>query len=766
MHKVWMVLAVSVICWNWGCKPARMDSTPESYSYIDLVNQLTDLERLAVLPADGETAGQWSSYSRKSKYDAKNDKYIEWDHNGDGYDHIRKEGDEFVFAEMEGPGVIWRIWSAGPKEGHLKIYLDGDKEPAIDLPFEDYFTKKHKPFNYSSLVHTVAAGKNCYIPIPYQKSCKVTAEKNWGMYYLIDYTTFPKGTKVPTFTQELSEEELKALDETNKKLSKCGFNPGGNRKGEKVERKTITIPASKTVTIAELTGKRAITGIKVTMEPAIRPKDYDTLRELVFSINWDDETNPSVWTPLGDFFGTGPGANMYKSFPMGMTKDGFYSNWYMPFENKAVLKLENQGKSAKKVNFTIHHAPLQRPIKQLGRFHAKWHGDMFLPEREDRQPDWTILKTKGKGRYCGVMLHVWNPLGNWWGEGDEKFFIDGEEFPSFFGTGSEDYFGYAFCVPQLFTNCYHNQTLNEKGNAGHISVNRWHITDNIPFHKSFDGYIEKYFLNSRPTEYDCIAYWYLSPDGQDPYKPAATMKANPPIVKCGIYSYDGIDTKRGAFTGKTKIEMYSQTDGTKIYYTLDGGDPTTKSREYTSPVTIAKTVQVKAKAFKENFVPSSITIVNLTEMTPLEPKKLTNAVNGLNYKVYKGVWSKVPDFSKLKPIETGVVQTPDHSKIEGKDHMGLEFSGYIDVEKKGLYTFYTACDDGSKLYIGGIEVVDNDRCHGTIEECGQISLSPGKHPIKIQMFEAAGFENLEVYYEGPGIKKQKIPGKKLFIEAK
>ena len=105
------------------------------------------------------------------------------------------------------------------------------------------------------------------------------------------------------------------------------------------------------------------------------------------------------------------------------------------------------------------------------------------------------------------MLHVWNPRGGWWGEGDEKFFVDGEKFPSTIGTGSEDYFGYAWCNPTLFSNCYHNQTIS-KNNKGHVSVNRWHITDNIPFQKSFEAAIEKYYPNNKPTLYAATVYWY------------------------------------------------------------------------------------------------------------------------------------------------------------------------------------------------------------------------------------------------------------------
>jgi hypothetical protein len=164
-----------------------------------------------------------------------------------------------------------------------------------------------------------------------------------------------------------------------------------------------------------------------------------------------------------------------------------------------------------------------------------------------------MLKTEGRGRYCGVMLHVWNPRGRWWGEGDEKFFVDGEKFPSTFGTGSEDYFGYAWCTPALFQNAYHNQTISS-GNRGHISVNRWHIADNVPFQKSFEGAIEKYFPNDRPTLYDCTVYWYLAPGGTDPYGPV------PLSERTGYYVQPEIFKVEGALEGET-LEVRMKTAG-------------------------------------------------------------------------------------------------------------------------------------------------------------------------------------------------------------
>ncbi|MGA2914698.1 MAG: glycoside hydrolase family 172 protein [Sedimentisphaerales bacterium] len=491
-------------------------------TYIDLINTLIDLERPAVLPEKGEVTRQWSSYDRRSKYNEKTGKYINWEANGDGYgavNWIRKENGKFVLGEMTGPGCIWRIWTATAKKGHICIYLDGAAEPAVDLPCEDYFNCTQEPFNRPQLVHTVANGKNSYIPIPFQKSCKIVADKDYGQYYQFTYTLFSKDTKVPTFKRQLSKEESDALDNVDKKLANCGpdFNPTAQK--EVTDKINVTIGPGQKKTFAKISGPRAITSIIIkNVFPEDTGQQRQILRELVLQITWDGQEKPGVWCPLGDFFGTAPGLNKHKSITVGVTDDCLYSNWFMPFGKEAKLELINEGKTEIKIPVEIKHIPLSKPVEQYGRFHAKWHRDAFLPTEPERRIDWTILKTQGAGRFCGVELEVWNPRGGWWGEGDEKFFVDGEKFPSTFGTGSEDYFGYAWSSDQLFNHPFHNQTINE-GNKGHISDNRWQIADSVPFQKSFEGCIEKYFSNSRPTLYSCVAYWYLSPDGQDPYEP-------------------------------------------------------------------------------------------------------------------------------------------------------------------------------------------------------------------------------------------------------
>ena len=130
------IFAGLVLCKPVSAQPISPTATaPRQFSYIDLVQRLTDLDHLAILPDPGEKTAQWSSYDRASRYDPKSGKYIRWNANGDGNGYIGKENDKLVLAEMAGPGCIWRIWSAMPKQGHVRIYLDGATDPAVDLPF-------------------------------------------------------------------------------------------------------------------------------------------------------------------------------------------------------------------------------------------------------------------------------------------------------------------------------------------------------------------------------------------------------------------------------------------------------------------------------------------------------------------------------------------------------------------------------------------------------------------------------------------------------
>ncbi|MBD3288030.1 hypothetical protein GF337_04435 [candidate division KSB1 bacterium] len=137
---------------------------------------------------------------------------------------------------------------------------------------------------------------------------------------------------------------------------------------------------------------------------------------------------------------------------------------------------------------------------------------------------------------------------------------------------------------------------------------------------------------------------------------------------------------------------------------------------------------------------------------------------GLNYRYFHGDWKKLPDFDKLNPVAIGVINNFDIRNRLQNDHFAFQFQGFINIERRGDYEFYLKSDDGSRLLIDDNVIVDNDYTHSVREQKGSVELKAGFHAIEVQYFERKGREELEVRYDGPGIKKKKIPDEVLFMQ--
>lgn len=460
-----------------------------------------------------------------------------------------------------------------------------------------------------------ARGHNFFIPIPFQKSIRVVGGKDWGHYYQISYTQFPKDTKIPSFTNMFNNEERAALQRANDLWGRRGPKLFI---AEDAQEKSVqmTLKPGEEQQIADFKQSGAISSI-IMQRPLIeRESSVVTLRQLSISITWDNDKAPAVWAPLGDFFGTGAGENLYASMMTGMTKDSYYANWYMPYERARVV-IRNDDKTEHTLNFSIHTEQVQGDVAALLRYHCKWHRDDFSGfNREqlegERWPDWPVLKVDGAaGRFCGFQAHMWNPfhLWNdghklsyqkafpqgdafkpggskyqfyiqevakhfWWGEGDEKFFVDGEKMPSTFGTGSEDYFGFAWGRSEAYDSALQAQPRNGAadkigsvadkngpGNIGHITMLRWQIADNIPFQHSFEAVIEKYHPNAWPLLNAYAASWYQTAGTTDYYKAVPPSERSsyfvdankrvPPLIVDGKYEAEIEDHVRAAGHGFT-----------------------------------------------------------------------------------------------------------------------------------------------------------------------------------------------------------------------
>lgn len=543
----------------WYLLFACATSAQDTLNYPFLVHRLYDLRYLANPPQIGEQSGNSSSYDRQSRYDTISNTYVQWSANDDGTGYIRKEGNDIVIFDKDGPGVIWRFWSALAKDGHIKIFIDNEGSPVLDKPFRDFFETFENdipPINFPNLVMTLSRGKNRFLPIPFDKHCKILLSENWGAYYQVTYTKYPSKTRVVSYPGKMSRSDCIALAEADRFLGNRGYETPVYPE-EKIENIRIGIKPGKKILIRELIGNKAITSLKFYFDGLTEDSDKASLiSHLWLRITWDSDKTPAVFAPLGMFFGTGNAVHPYRSLPLGIVGDEMYSSWFMPFSKKATIELLNKGDTRLVTACRIIYIPLLEPADHMLRFHALWHdenrynksettneGDFVINNLQDdknipaggRDIDWPLLKTRGKGRFCGLTLHVENKwiepehaaetwwygkwdkktIDWWWGEGDEKFFVDGEKFPSTFGTGSEDYIGFAWSAEPpfpTFESPFASQPFTPVNGNGHTIVNRFHISDNIPFQDSFEAYIEKFKKDrwglNNTCLYDVVVYWY------------------------------------------------------------------------------------------------------------------------------------------------------------------------------------------------------------------------------------------------------------------
>ena len=248
---------------------------------------------------------------------------------------------------------------------------------------------------------------------------------------------------------------------------------------------SINIAGSETVTLADIEGPGAIQQIWLTVHPQY-------WRRLVLRCYWDDEETPSVETPVGDFFCQGwcERSNITSLAVCVNPAGGFNSYWEMPFRKHARITIENLAPDDVRgfyyqINYTLTEAPEDRAY-----FHAQWRRSNPLPYKQDHV---LLDGVMGRGHYVGTYI-AWgvNNCG-WWGEGEIKFFMDGDgEWPTICGTGTEDYFGGAWDFEQpkgtycVFSSPYSGlpQVIIPDGlyrSQQRFGMYRWHITDPVRF---------------------------------------------------------------------------------------------------------------------------------------------------------------------------------------------------------------------------------------------------------------------------------------------
>ena len=294
-------------------------------------------------------------------------------------------------------------------------------------------------------------------------------------------------------------------------------------KGWKV-RPCITLQPGETVTLADIEGPGIIQHIWIT----VRETAY---RDCILRFFWDGEETPSIEVPLGDFFANGHALRYnVNSLPVAVNPSGgFNCYWPMPFRQHARVTIENQRWEAIGGFFYQITYALQPVPEEAACLHAQWRRAVTTREC----PDYLIVDgVQGQGHYVGTFL-AWTQMSNgWWGEGEIKFFIDGDtDYPTICGTGTEDYFcgawgfgGETYSTPFLGYPLYRK----EPGEVPRHGLYRWHVLDPIRFKSDLKATIQALGWwpggKFQPLTDDIasVAYWYQA-------EPHAAFPAMPPV---------------------------------------------------------------------------------------------------------------------------------------------------------------------------------------------------------------------------------------------
>ncbi|CAA6692456.1 Unannotated [Lentimonas sp. CC19] len=488
-----------------------------------LLHEMVDRDAVARFPETDFRLKQHSSYNRASKTpDEPKGWFANQDYNPKKLkteNFIRVEENngrkEWVLMDHQAPGAIvrtWMPWLNQKKPGTnitMRIYLDGAEEPAFEgnmLGLFDGTGLIPYPFAHPSLRSAVS-----FFPIPYAKSCKVTTSRK-PFFYQFTFREYAEGTPIETFTMADFDAAKGLTEATGKQL----LNPTAVGAGDPLQfSTTLADQAEKSLQLPA--------GVAAVRELSVKLGDYSNpniTRLVVLKMEFDGK--PTVWCPIGDFFGSGIGLNPVQGWYRTVSEDGTMScRWVMPYQEGGRVSLLNLSGAPVDAALQVKTGDWKWDAESM-YFHAGWRGQYPVPTRPFS--DWNYVTLKGKGVYVGDTLTVMNPVESWWGEGDEKIWVDGEDFPSIFGTGTEDYYAYSWggrstdfyehpFHAQPFANQYNKlnrkpESDDSRNTMGFSVETRSRALDTMPFGSSLQLDMEVWSGTDCDMGYQVGVYWY------------------------------------------------------------------------------------------------------------------------------------------------------------------------------------------------------------------------------------------------------------------
>lgn len=344
-------------------------------------------------------------------------------------------------------------------------------------------------------------------------------------------------SQIPSWMPDPTQQQTYSLHRSSSRES-----TGGN-----ADYRTVT--PGQTLTILDVDGPGTISHIWFTLAD----REPYSLKRVVLRMYWDGEENPSVETPIGDFFGLGTGAVVaWQSAVLTVSHDSALNCWFpMPFGHHARITVTNEGKEALgSLYWNIDYRTYSQPLpKGTLYFHAQyrqaqpnhgWTGQWYengdpnvnYHRNLDGKDNYVFMEARGHGQFVGVTMSILQNQDGWWGEGDDMFFIDDETKPTFIGTGSEDYFlgawdfaGFGYSLPLNGAPLVGREIAGERW-----SVYRFHLDSPIPFTKYMKATIEHGHANHRSDTFSSVAYWYQT-EPHAPFPPLPSVDDRIPVLE-------------------------------------------------------------------------------------------------------------------------------------------------------------------------------------------------------------------------------------------
>jgi len=273
---------------------------------------------------------------------------------------------------------------------------------------------------------------------------------------------------------------------------------------------------------------------------------------------------------------------------------------------------------------------------------------------------------------------------------------------------------------------------------------------------------------------------YLLTDKQEPlevsYQPGSALVSLPAAAPDAVASVvvlefaeepevinaPRIEADGDIFVTTHEVALGPGVNNARIRYTLDGSKPDEASPEYTAALSLDSGAVVRCAYFQEGRRVSSVVSRSFYREKPRPSQDISSPAPGLAYAYFQGEWETLPEFTTLSPLQSGTCPSFDPGVKMRPEDFAVKYTGFVQVPEDGVYTFYMASDDGSRLWIGDTLVVDNDGLHGSRTESGRIALARGLHSIAVGFFQRTGGMDLEVAFRGPGVEHQVVPPEVLF----